>query len=207
MHFPDFAGKALKLGLVGLSFSSSAMQADHGHSAATSPVKVSVTSSKADWGPAVSGRLRNGVRYAILPRQGDEPGIGLLMRNEGGFIEERRPGERGLTHLIEHLVFVSPTVSAPDTLHYLPKNGLPLTLPAPSAGTTTWRETNYFVSTRTKRAADLDTVLRLFREVATDLTFRSDAVDDQRADVVREMAGRKLGNDIAARILLGARNR
>jgi len=198
LHFPDFAGKALKLGLVGLSFSSSAMQADHGHSAATSPVKVSVTSSKADWGPAVSGRLRNGVRYAILPRQGDEPGIGLLMRNEGGFIEERRPGERGLTHLIEHLVFVSPTVSAPDTLHYLPKNGLPLTLPAPSAGTTTWRETNYFVSTRTKRAADLDTVLRLFREVATDLTFRSDAVDDQRADVVREMAGRKLGNDIYA---------
>ncbi len=41
-------------------------------------------------------------------------------------------------------------------------------------------------------------VLGLFREVATDLTFRADAVDEQRADVVREMAGRKLGNDIYA---------
>ncbi|RZL20457.1 MAG: insulinase family protein, partial [Sphingomonas sp.] len=120
------------------------------------------------------------------------------MRNEGGFIEEQRPGERGLTHLIEHLVFVSPTINAPNDLHHLTKIGLPLTFPAPSAGTTSWRETNYFVSTKTTRTADLDTLLRLFREVATDLTFRSDAVDDQRADVMREMAGRKPGNVIYA---------
>ncbi len=58
------------------------------------------------------------------------------MRNEGGFIEEQRPGERGLTHLIEHLVFVSPTINAPNDLHHLTKISLPLTFPAPSAGTT-----------------------------------------------------------------------
>lgn len=151
-----------------------------------------------DWRPVVKGRLKNGLRYAILPRRGREPGVGLLMRNEGGFIAERRPGERGLAHLIEHIAFVSPTRTAPNDLDRFLRVGLPLTFPVPSAGTTSWRETNYFVSSRTTRPADLDVLLGLFREVAGELTFRADAVDGQRADVMREMAGRKLGNDIYA---------
>jgi len=151
-----------------------------------------------DWQPVVSGRLKNGVRFAILPRGGHEPGLGLLMRNEGGFIEERRPGERGLTHLIEHLAFLSPTTGAPDDLHHLLHVGPKVTLAAPSAGTTSWRETNYFFSTITNNLIDLDTMLGLLREVTTDLTFRSDAVEEGRTQIVEEMAGRKLGNDIYA---------
>ena len=154
-----------------------------------------------DWRPVVSGQLANGVRYAILPRRGSEAGVALLMRNEGGFIAERRPGERGLAHLIEHIAFVSPTMAAPDDVRHLTRIGLPLTFPAPSAGTTSWRESNYFVSTRTTSPRDLDTLLGLFREVATDLTFRTDTVDEQRADVMREMGERKPGNDIYARYI------
>jgi hypothetical protein len=151
--------------------------------------------------PVVRGRLANGLRYAILPRRSREPGVGLLMRVEGGFLAERRPGERGLAHLIEHVALVSPTVAAPDDLRHFIHVGLPLTFPAPSAGTTNWRETNYFLSTRTTRPEDLDTLLGLLREVAGDLTFRADAVDEQRADVMREMAERKPGNDIYARYI------
>ncbi|MFC3580120.1 M16 family metallopeptidase [Sphingomonas hylomeconis] len=154
--------------------------------------------SGSDWRPVVTGRLENGVRYAILPRSGKEPGTGLLVRNEGGFIAERRPGERGLAHLIEHLLLVSPTTDAPDEVRHFIRIGLPLTFPAPSAGTTSWRETNYFLSTRTTTAADLGTLLGLFRGAATDLIFRADMVDEQRADVMREMAGRKPGNDVYA---------
>lgn len=150
------------------------------------------------WRPVTQGRLPNGLRYAILPRRGNAPGAGLLIRVEGGFIAERRPGERGLTHLIEHLALVSPTTSAPDDLHHFVRLGLPLTFPAPSAGTTSWRETNLFVSTRATRTADLDALLGLFREVASDMTLRADAVDEQRADVMREMGERKLGNVIYA---------
>lgn len=150
------------------------------------------------WRPVVQGRLKNRLRYAILPRRGNEPGVGLLMRIEGGFIAERRPGERGLTHLIEHLALVSPTMDAPEDLRHFIRIGLPLTFPAASAGTTSWRETNLFLSTRTTRATDLDTLLTLFREVVGEMTLRADAVDDQRADVMREMAGRKLGNVVYA---------
>lgn len=168
----------------------------------TSTAAVGVTKAasvpSSDWRPVVSGRLKNGVRFAILPRRNNEPGLGLLMRNEGGFIEERRPGERGLAHLIEHLAFLSPTTGAADDLHHLLNVGPKVTLAAPSAGTTSWRETNYFFSTTTTNLANLDTMLGLLREVSTDMTLRSDAVDEGRVQVVQEMAGRKLGNDIYA---------
>lgn len=154
--------------------------------------------SPSDWRPILHGRLKNGVRFAILPRQGNEPGVGFLVRNQGGFIAERRPGERGLAHLIEHIAFVSPSINAPDDLYHVQNIALPLTFPAPSAGTTSWNETNYFLSTRTVHAPDLDTLLRLFREAVGDLTFRSDAVDEARGQVIREMADRKLGNEIYA---------
>jgi hypothetical protein len=150
------------------------------------------------WRKIVTGRLKNGVRFAILPRRGNEPGVGLLVRNEGGFIAERRPGEQGLAHLIEHIAFLSPTAKEPNDFRHLVRIGLPLTFPAPNAGSTSWRETNYYLSTRTTAEADLDTLLTLFRGAATDLTFRADAVDAARAEVTREMADKKLGNEIFA---------
>jgi hypothetical protein len=149
--------------------------------------------------PVLQGRLGNGLRYAILPRRRNEPGVGLLMRNEGGFLAERRPGERGLAHLIEHIVFHSPTRSAPDELDRFLRVGLPLTFPSPGVATTSWRESNYFGSSRSTKPADIDALLGLFREVAGELTFRADAVDGERASVMREMADKRLGNLISAR--------
>lgn len=151
-----------------------------------------------DWGPPLIGHLANGVRFAILPRQGHEPGVALLMRNEGGFIAERRPGERGLAHLIEHVAFHSPTVAAPGDFDHLKRIGIPLTLPAPNAGSTSWRETNYYLSTKTTSPRDIDVLLTLFRDVATGMSLRVDAVDASRGEVVREMADKKLGNEIYA---------
>lgn len=130
-----------------------------------------------DWGTPSIGRLANGVRFAVLPRQGREPGVALLMRNEGGFIAERRPSERGLAHLIEHIAFHSPTVAVPDDLDHLKRIGIPLTLPAPNAGSTSWRETNYYLSTKAAGPNDIDVLLTLFRNAATRMTLRVDAVD------------------------------
>lgn len=155
----------------------------------------------AAWRPILRGRLGNGLRYAILPRRANEPGVGLFMRVDGGFLAERRPGERGLAHLIEHLVFHSPTRTAPDQRERFRQVGFPLSLPEPAGGTTSWRESDYFVVSRTTRPADLDALLGLFREVADELTFRADTVDEQRAELMREMANKKLGNDIYARYI------
>lgn len=134
------------------------------------------------------GRLKNGMRYAILPRNGRESGVGLLMRVEGGFIDERRPGERGLAHLIEHIAIEG------DFRRIL----VPLTFPAPTAGTTSWGETTYFLSSRRSDLADLDVLLSQFRRVSSDLTFPVEEVDQQRAEVIREMDSKRLGNAIYA---------
>jgi hypothetical protein len=151
-----------------------------------------------DWGTPVIGRLGNGVRFGILPRQGNEPGVGLLMRNEGGFIADRRPGEQGLSHLIEHIALHSPTVASPDDLDHLKRIAMPLTLPAPNAGSTSWRETNYYLSTKTTASGDLDALLTVFRDAAEGMTLRADAVDTSRGEVIREMADKRLGNEIYA---------
>lgn len=196
VRWPLIAGIALLAG-VSAPVSADVHRGPHKTAAYKHPAPV----PRSDWRLIVSGRLANGVRYAILPRRGNEAGVGLLMRNEGGFIAERRPGERGLAHLIEHLVFHSPTKAAPNDAHHFLRIGLPLTFSAPTAGTTSWRESNYFVSTKTTAPRDLDTLLRLFREVATDLTFRADIVDEQRADVMREMMWRKPGNETYARYI------
>jgi Peptidase M16 inactive domain/Insulinase (Peptidase family M16) len=161
------------------------------------PSKASPTHSY-DWRLAVRGTLKNGMRYAILPRRGSEAGAGLFMRVEGGFIAERRPGERGLAHLIEHVAFESPTNEAPEDLHHVRRVGGPLTLPAPSAGTTSSGDSTYFLTSRSVDPGDLDTLLMLFRDMASGLTFRADSVDGQRADVIREMAGKKPGNALYA---------
>lgn len=153
---------------------------------------------KSHWDTPLIGQLANGVRFAILPRKGNDPGVGLLMRNEGGFIAEHRAGERGLAHLIEHIAFHSPTIAAPDDLDHLKRIGLPLTFPAANAGSTSWRETNYYLSTKTTASSDLDALLTLLRDAASGMSLRTDAVDTSRGEVVREMADKKLGNQIYA---------
>lgn len=155
-------------------------------------------SPEESWRPLVEGRLPNGLRYVILPRSGTEPGVGIRVRVERGFLAERRPGERGLAHLIEHVAFHSPTRTAPDQERRFYHIGFPLTLPDPAGGTTSWRETDYFVISRTNQPADIDALLGLYREVVSELLFPPRIVDEQRDAVMREMADKRLGNDIHA---------
>lgn len=159
------------------------------------------TSPEESWRPIMRGQLPNGLRYVILPRTSAEPGVAMRIRVKGGFLAEHRPGERGLAHLIEHLAFASSTRSAPDQIRRFRQVGFPLSLPSPAGGTTTWRESDYFVVSRTNQTADLDVLLGLYREVASELLFPAHIVDEQRDTVMREMADKRLGNDIHAGLI------
>lgn len=162
------------------------------------PMSASEAPSNDNRQAVVSGVLANGFTYLILPRRGKDTGVAILMRVSGGFLAEQRPTERGVAHLIEHLVFLSPTNVAPNEYRRFKQVGFPLTLPEPAGGSTSWRESDYYVVSRTNKPDDLDSLASLFREVSESLTFRSDAIENSRADVLREMADKKLGNDIFA---------
>lgn len=191
---------SLRYTLLLTSFLSVTVQANDGRHVLTrvSANRNVMPASAYAWQKVVTGHLKNGVRFAIMPRHSADAGVGLLLRNEGGFIAERRPGERGLAHLIEHIVFTSPTTGSPNDLDHFKRVGLQITFPAPHVATTSWRESNYFLSSKTKNATDLDKILGLFREAATDLTFRADAVARERTSVMHEMADKNLGNQIYA---------
>jgi Peptidase M16 inactive domain/Insulinase (Peptidase family M16) len=183
-----------------MAMGSPAISKDKGTGSASSMSSVPVIEAQSgdDRKPVVRGVLRNGFTYVILPRRGKDASVGILMRVSGGFLAEKRLGERGLAHLIEHLVFLSPTKSAPNDYRRFRQVGFPITLPEPAGGTTSWRESDYFIVSKTNKPEDLDSLAGLFREVVEHLTFRADAVENARSDVLREMADKKLGNDTFA---------
>ncbi|HEX8667327.1 MAG TPA: insulinase family protein [Allosphingosinicella sp.] len=199
MRVRSYSGPLARLCCVILPAFVSAAQAQEKAQPSAAPAQAAAAPSPLDDPrPALQGRLGNGLRYAIVPRRANQPGVGLLMQIEGGFLAERRPGERGLAHLIEHLVFHSPTRSAPDDVNRFRSVGFPLSLPEPAGGNTSWRESDYYLVSRTTKPADIDTLLGLLREVASELLFLPGAVDGQRAEVMREMADKKRGNAISA---------
>ena len=144
---------------------------------------------------ARTGELPNGLRYVILPRKSSEPGIGIEMYVEGGFIAERRPGERGLVHFIEHMAFDGTKNIPPGQLLEI---GMPVSFPAPTAGATDWRGSRYYFSSRTSEVKDIDTLLFILREFASEQTLLPEAIERQRADVLREMDEKQIGNQIYA---------
>ena len=145
---------------------------------------------------AKRGRLANGLRYVVLRRDGTEPGFTLYMRVAGGFIAERRPGDRGLVHMVEHLALKGSTHLEPGAFQRV---GLPLTFPAPSAASTSWQNSSYYLSARNGDANSVDTLLMLFREIASELAFPARGVEEARTEVLAEMADKQLGNRIFAR--------
>jgi predicted Zn-dependent peptidase len=144
---------------------------------------------------ARQGRLANGLRFAILPRSGNEPGFTVYMRVAGGFYAERRPGERGLVHLIEHIAFKGSSHLEPGALQRI---GQPITFPAPSAASTSWQNSSYYLNSRSGDRQSVDTLLMLLREIGSELTFPEAGVREARAEVLKEMAEKRAGNAIFA---------
>ncbi|WP_294191975.1 insulinase family protein [uncultured Sphingomonas sp.] len=134
------------------------------------------------------------MRFAILSRKSSEPGVSVLMRNEGGFIAERRPGERGLAHLIEHVAFHSPTLTAAGDYDHLRRIGVPLTLPAPNAGSTSWRETNYYLSTRTTASSGIDAIRGLYQRLYRPENMTVVIVGDVKPDEMKALIAKRFGN-------------
>jgi len=147
--------------------------------------------SDEDLGAIRQGRLENGLRYVVAQRTGKEPGFAIYMRVMGGFLAERRPEERGLVHLVEHIAFKGSTHLEPGALQ---RTGLPLTLPAPSAASTNWGNTSYYLTARNGDERSLDTLMMLFREIGSELTFPDAGVREARAEVLKEMADKSAGN-------------
>lgn len=134
-----------------LDAEANALDQETGSAQTTASTPAPETQAGDDRKAVVRGVLANGFTYVILPRRGSDKSVAILMRVTGGFLAEQRLSERGVAHMIEHLVFLSPTNVAPNEYRRFKQVGFPLTLSEPAGGTTSWRESDYFLASRTNK--------------------------------------------------------
>ena len=130
------------------------------------------------------GRLKNGLRYIIVPEGEPDRGMSLRLQFSAGHLEDPE-GKEGLAHLLEHMAFRGSKNVAPDDLiKQLEALGL-------SSG----RDTNaYTFPDRTlykfdfsaRSAKNLNKGLFLFSEIAQNLTFDADLLNIEREVVLAE---------------------
>ncbi len=131
------------------------------------------------------GRLENGMTYYI--RHNEQPkgrAEFWLVQKTGSLVEEE--DERGMAHFIEHVAFQGtrnfPGINMVDILQ---NNGV--SYGRDINASTSFDDTRFQISNvPTDRAALLDTVLLMLKELACDLNFDDRAIEEERGVVQEE---------------------
>ena len=131
------------------------------------------------------GRLENGMTYYI--RHNEQPkgrADFWLVQGTGSLVEE--DDERGLAHFIEHIAFQG-TRNFPkiDMVDILQNNGV--SYGSDINASTGFDDTRFQISNvPTERAALLDTVLLMLRDLSCELNFDDRAIEEERGVIQEE---------------------
>ena len=139
--------------------------------------------------------LPNGLRYVVLerrsPRPEDTKRVSFRMRVGGGWLAEAAD-ERGLSHMIEHMMLEGThAVSASDLVAMRDQ----LIVPAEWGATTAPEATDYFFTSQSNNPESVERLVRFLRGVASDIAFSERAIDRQRGIVLHEMTSRAAENE------------
>ena len=135
--------------------------------------------------PAVRfGALANGMRYALLKNQLPPGAVSIRLSVDFGSLEEAE-NEKGLAHFIEHMAFNgSKNVREGEMVKILERLGL--AFGADTNASTGQEFTTYQLDLPNASDALVDESLFLLREVASELTFASEAINRERGVVLSE---------------------
>ncbi|HEX8214063.1 MAG TPA: insulinase family protein [Allosphingosinicella sp.] len=157
-------------------------------SAAAAPERnLSWTHERSDLKPdpaARFGKLANGMRYVIYKNATPPGQVALRFRFDTGDLMET-DAQNGLAHFMEHMAFNGTTnVKEGEILKMLERNGLMFgrevnAFTAPD-------QTVYILDIPAVTDAKLDTGFLMFRELASEMTFDSAAIDRERGVIVSE---------------------
>jgi zinc protease len=141
------------------------------------------------------GRLENGLTYFI--RRNVEPRARAELRlalNAGSILED--DDQRGLAHVIEHMAFNGTrSFEEHEIVDYLESVGMRF---GPDINAyTSFDETVYTLTLPTDRESTLETGLEILREWATEITFDSVQVEQERGVVIEEW---RLNQGVGSRI-------
>lgn len=143
--------------------------------------------------PLFTGKLDNGLRYAVLPHASPKGDISLRLIVHAGALDERED-ERGFAHFVEHMAFNGTKRHPPGSLrNYFQRLGV--TFGADLNASTSYTHTTYLIDLPDGRAEQLDEALGVLRDYADGLLFPADEVRRESGVVVSELRAR----DSAAR--------
>ncbi|MDR2397422.1 MAG: insulinase family protein [Spirochaetaceae bacterium] len=132
----------------------------------------------------VSGVLKNGFSYRILPNQYPENRIYLRLVVKVGSVLEA-PKERGLAHFVEHMAFNGTThFSGNELVSYFETLGIPF---GPEVNAyTSFDETVYQLEIPADDPEALDTSLTVIADWAQGITFDEEELEKERGVVLEE---------------------
>jgi zinc protease len=130
------------------------------------------------------GTLPNGMRYAIRRNQ-TPPGVtSMRLRFDAGSLHEQ-DDQRGLAHFVEHMAFNGTTnLAEGEFVQRLERLGL--RFGADTNAGTDFSQTVYKLDLPESEEAKIDEALFLLREVASEVTFASAAIDRERGIIQSE---------------------
>ena len=139
--------------------------------------------------PAIRfGVLPNGMRYALRRQTIPAQQTSLRLWIHAGSLMEAED-QRGLAHFLEHMAFNgSEGVKEGEMVKILERLGL--SFGGDTNASTGFAETVYKFDLPKSSPATIDTSLMLFREIASRLSIRQDAVDRERGVVLSEERAR-----------------
>ncbi len=131
-----------------------------------------------------SGRLANGMRYAVM-RNASPPGqAALRLRIDAGSLAEA-DDQKGLAHFLEHMAFNGST-NIPEGEMTARLERLGLSFGGDTNAQTGFDQTIYMLNLPNTSADTVETSLMVLRETAGELLFKEDAIDRERGVVVGE---------------------
>lgn len=137
---------------------------------------------------AVFGRLENGFRYVILPHDKPAGRVHLALDVQVGSLMEAED-ERGIAHYLEHMAFNGSRHFPPGALiPFLQSHGM--RFGGDANAHTSAAETVYKLDLARTAPDDLDTGLRVLRDIAGDLSLEPQEVDKERGVILAEKSAR-----------------
>ena len=132
----------------------------------------------------VSGRLANGLRYAILPHTARPGAASLRLLVDAGSLDEH-DDERGYAHFIEHMAFKGTRhFPAGELVKFLQREGVKF---GPHLNAeTSYNHTLYRLDFTTATPAQLETGLRVLRDFADGILLEPDEVERERTVILSE---------------------
>ncbi len=143
----------------------------------------------------VEGKLKNGLKYFILPNKLPQKKVELRLALLSGSLNEREE-QRGLAHFTEHMLF-NGTKNFPGNkvIDFLELLGMKFG-PEINAYTST-EETVYMLTVPTDRPGVLDSAFLILSDWAANASFDSLEIDKERGVVLEEM---RMGKGATGRI-------